>query len=104
ERPYSPVLGEFVHYDAEAWWRAAEDALDECGAHSADGIGLSGQLRGLVALALEDAPLGPAMLGMGTAEALVWLREHEPEQFGRIATVVPPKDFVRLRLTHDLAT
>jgi xylulokinase len=38
-----------------------------------------------------------------TAPKLVWVREHEPEIWSRIAHVVLPKDFVRLRLTGDLA-
>jgi xylulokinase len=38
-----------------------------------------------------------------TAPKLVWVREREPEVWSRIAHVLLPKDFVRLRLTGDLA-
>ena len=38
-----------------------------------------------------------------TAPKLMWLRSHEPEVWNQIAHVVLPKDFVRLRLTGDLA-
>ena len=38
-----------------------------------------------------------------TAPKLVWVREHEPEVWRRIAHFVLPKDFVRLRLTGDYA-
>jgi xylulokinase len=34
-----------------------------------------------------------------TAPKLVWVRDHEPEVWRRIAHVLLPKDFVRLRLT-----
>jgi xylulokinase len=38
-----------------------------------------------------------------TAPKLVWLREHEPETWRRIAHVLLPKDYVRLRLTGEHA-
>src|SRR5262245_34480932 len=45
----------------------------------------------------------PAMPGF-TAPKLLWLRQHEPQVFPRIATVLLPKDYVRYRLTGELAT
>jgi len=39
-----------------------------------------------------------------TAPKLLWLREHEPETYGRIHQVLLPKDYVRLRLTGESAT
>jgi xylulokinase len=38
-----------------------------------------------------------------TAPKLVWVRDHEPEVWARVAHVLLPKDFVRLRLTGDHA-
>ena len=38
-----------------------------------------------------------------TSPKLVWVREHEPEVWSRIAHVLLPKDYVRLRLTGELA-
>ena len=38
-----------------------------------------------------------------TAPKLLWLREHEPEVYGRIAHILLPKDYVRLRLTDEHA-
>jgi xylulokinase len=38
-----------------------------------------------------------------TAPKLLWLRNHEPEVYARIARVFLPKDYVRLRLTGDRA-
>lgn len=39
-----------------------------------------------------------------TAPKLVWMQEHEAELFGRIESVLLPKDYVRMRLTGDHAT
>ena len=38
-----------------------------------------------------------------TAPKLLWLRRHESELYGRIRHVLLPKDYVRLRLTGELA-
>jgi xylulokinase len=38
-----------------------------------------------------------------TAPKLLWLREHEPETYARIAHVLLPKDYVRLKLTGERA-
>lgn len=39
-----------------------------------------------------------------TLTKLLWVREHEPEIFKRIAHVLCPKDYVRMRLTGEYAT
>jgi xylulokinase len=38
-----------------------------------------------------------------TAPKLLWLRRHEPELYGRIRHVLLPKDYVRFRLSGELA-
>ena len=38
-----------------------------------------------------------------TAPKLVWVRNHEPDVWGRAAHVLLPKDYVRLQLTGDYA-
>ncbi len=38
-----------------------------------------------------------------TLTKLLWVREHQPETFARIAHVLCPKDYVRYRLTGELA-
>ena len=99
------------------------------------GIGLSGQMHGLVALDAAGAVIRPAILwndqrtgaecaeieervGLDrlieltgnraltgfTAPKLLWLRNHEPEAYARIARIMLPKDYVRLRLTGEWAT
>nr|WP_281381526.1 xylulokinase [Conexibacter arvalis] len=52
----------WAEQDPELWWAAAEAVLAEVGAADADGIGLSGQMHGLVALDRAGRPLRPAIL------------------------------------------
>jgi xylulokinase len=52
---------------------------------------------------LRDLTRNPALEGF-TLPKILWLREHEPQAFARLATVLLPKDFIRYRLTNTLAT
>lgn len=47
---------------------------------------------------------GNAALTGFTLPKVLWLREHEPDAFARVAHVLMPKDFIRFRLTGELAT
>ena len=98
------------------------------------GIGLSGQMHGLVALDADEQVLRPAILwndqrtgaeceeierriGLEqliaatgnraltgfTAPKLLWLEQHEPEIHERIAHILLPKDYVRLKLCGERA-
>jgi xylulokinase len=51
----------------------------------------------LIAITGNDALTG------FTAPKLVWVRDHEPETWDRVAHVLLPKDFVRLQLTGEHA-
>lgn len=95
-------------------------------------VGLAGQMHGATLLDSSDQPLRPAILWNDgrsgaeceelervepatrritanavqagfTAPKLLWVRKHEPDIFARTATVLLPKDYVRLRLTGDKA-
>ena len=120
----------------DLWWdatvQAVREAMDRAGASAGDvgGIGLTGQMHGLVVLDAADRVLRPSILwndqrtqaecdeirtvvGLErllattgndaltgfTAPKLAWVRNHEPDVFERIAHVLLPKDYVRLRLT-----
>ena len=48
--------------DPEQWWQASQTVLAELDAPAADGIGLTGQMHGLVALDAGRRPLRPAIL------------------------------------------
>jgi xylulokinase len=52
---------------------------------------------------LREWVCNPALEGF-TLPKVLWLRKHEPGAFGRVATVLLPKDFIRFRLTGTLAT
>ena len=45
----------------------------------------------------------PALAGF-TAPKILWVREHEPEVYARVAHVLLPKDYVRYRLSGVYAT
>jgi xylulokinase len=60
--PLSTPRPGWSEQDPDDWWRAAAEVLDECEADRALGIGLSGQMHGLVALDGDDRPLRPAIL------------------------------------------
>jgi xylulokinase len=132
--PLSTPRPGWSEQDPEDWWRATEEALDGLAADDVAGIGLSGQMHGLVTLDGADAVIRPAILwndqrtraecaeiedrvGLErlieltgnraltgfTAPKLLWLRKHEPDAYARIAHVMLPKDYVRLRLTGERA-
>ena len=93
------------------------------------GIGLSGQMHGAVTLDAGGNVLRPAILWNDTrahteaaeldampevrrlsgnivfpgftAPKLVWMARHEPDLFARVATVLLPKDYLRLWLTGE---
>jgi xylulokinase len=134
EYPLSiPRIG-WAEQDPEDWWRATERALERLGARDVAGIGLSGQMHGLVTLDASDRVIRPAILWNDgrtgaecaeieervgferlveltgnraltgfTAPKLLWLRRHEPDSYARIAHVLLPKDYVRLRLCGERA-
>src|SRR6266545_2024676 len=132
--PLSTPQPGWAEQDPENWWRAAESALAGLAVTDLAGIGLAGQMHGLVVLDERERVLRPAILwndqrtaaqcveieerlGLRrlveltgnralpgfTAPKLLWLRRHEPEVYERIAHVLLPKDYVRLRLTGERA-
>lgn len=125
----------------EDWWQAAQASIRQVikktniKPASIHGIGLTGQMHGLVLLDAQDQVLRPAILwndqrtaaaceqmtqkiGLSklihitgnpaltgfTAPKLLWLREHEPEVYRRIAHILLPKDYIRFKLSGDRAT
>jgi len=50
-----------------------------------------------------EATLNPVLTGF-TAGKIVWLRDQEPENYGRVRKVLLPKDYIRFRLTGEYAT
>jgi len=52
---------------------------------------------------LLELVANPALAGF-TAPKLLWVREHEPELWARVTTVLLPKDYLVYRLTGELGT
>jgi len=115
------------------WWTATCAALtetaDRAGGADIIGVGLSGQLNGMVLLDGDDRCLGNAIIwmdGRAAAEAadlsrrlgtvlrrdaktelsaiavmskLAWLARHEPERLSRTRSILLVKDYIAWRLT-----
>src|SRR5512142_293626 len=60
-------------------------------------------IRAVVGAARLISITGNDALAGFTAPKLVWVRDHEPDVWGRIRHVLLPKDYARLRLTGDYA-
>ncbi len=52
---------------------------------------------------LIELTCNPALTGF-TLPKLLWVRDHEPEIWARVRSVLLPKDYVRFKLTGDKAT
>ena len=122
----------------EDWWEGVTAgialvlATAGVDARRVAGVGLTGQMHGLVLLDGSGEVLRPCILWNDqrtakqcaeitervgarrvleltgnpvltgfTAPKLLWVREHEPEVYGRIAHVLLPKDYIRYRLTGE---
>ncbi len=137
---YQPQNG-YAEQEPEDWWKATKDGLvnviKSSGVNPSDikGIGLSGQMHGLVML--DDAcqvirrsiiwcdqrtsaeceeitnrvgleklmaiTASPALTGF-TASKILWVRNHEPENYAKCKHILLPKDYIRYRLTGEFAT
>ena len=116
------------------WWDAICEILplllDGYDARSVKGIGVAGQMHGLVVLDRDDRIIRPVILWNDgrteketdylnetigtetlfsytgniafagfTAPKLLWMREHEPENFASIHKIMLPKDYINYLLT-----
>jgi xylulokinase len=82
---------------ADAVLRPAILWNDQRTAAECDAIRVAVGRERLIAITGNDALTG------FTAPKLVWVRDHEPDVWQRVAHVLLPKDFVRLRLTGEHA-
>ncbi|MDC3313903.1 xylulokinase [Alphaproteobacteria bacterium] len=118
------------------WWKAVNDtaltlARDHASAMAdVRGIGLSGQMHGMVALDKNDDVLRPAILWNDTRNAAeakelddkfpdyreiggnavmpgftapkaLWMARHEADLFAKVATILLPKDYVRFLMSGE---
>jgi xylulokinase len=131
--PLSTPQPGWSEQDPDDWWRASEEALGELGVEPAavglSGqmhglVALDARERPLrpailwndqrTAVECDEIEervgrerlielTGNRALTGFTAPKLLWLRRHEPDVYARIAHVLLPKDYVRLRLTGERA-
>ena len=131
----------WAEQNPQDWWAATVTAvrgvLQSAGVRPEQvaGVGLTGQMHGLVLLDNRGEVLRPCIMWNDqrtgaqceaitekigpqgllqlianpvlpgfTAPKIVWVREHEPDVYSRIAHVLLPKDYIRYRLTGALAT
>ncbi|HEX2702824.1 MAG TPA: xylulokinase [Solirubrobacteraceae bacterium] len=129
--PLSVPRAGWAEQDPEDWWRAAQACLarlpdGDVGfsgqMHGLVVLGRGGvllrpailwndqrteaqcaEIERIVGLDRLIALTGNRALTGFTAPKLLWLREHEPETYAQIHHVLLPKDYVRYRLTGELA-
>ena len=137
---YQPHNG-WAEQDPLDWWKAVCETCRAVIAQSGvepsqiKGVGLSGQMHGLVMLDGQGEPLrksiiwcdqrtgaqceemtrlvgaekligitaNPAMTGF-TASKILWVRHHEPHLYEKCRHILLPKDYIRYKLTGEMAT
>lgn len=129
EYPMSHPHPLWAEQDPNAWWEAVQRSIEQVADGEVEAIGLTGQMHGLVLLDARGEVLRPCIMWNDqrteaqcaaisakadvlrltgnpvlpgfTAPKIVWVREHEPQVYARIAKVLLPKDYVRYRLTGE---
>ena len=128
-----PVSAPYTNWSEQApedWYAAAVEILRtlSCGREDQiKGVGIAGQMHGLVMLDEQDEVIRPAILwndgrsaqqtaylnSLGTLPALtgniafpgftapkiLWVKENEPENFARAKKICLPKDYLAYKLT-----
>ena len=136
EYPMSTPRPLWAEQNPADWWSATVSSIrcvlsdDGVKPDQVIGVGLTGQMHGLVLLDAQGSVLRPCIMWNDqrtsaqcaaitqtvgadrvlqltgnpvlpgfTAPKILWVREHEPDVYCRIAAVLLPKDYVRYRLT-----
>lgn len=131
----APQIG-WAEQDPRDWWRANCAAIKEClqlariSPDEVAGVGLTGQMHGMVLLDAAGEVLRPAIIWCDqrteaqgraitekigarrlieltanpaltnfTLTKIWWVRQHEPQIWSRVRTVLLPKDYARFRMT-----
>ncbi len=130
----------YAEQDPQIWWnhtvRTIGEALENAGIRPEDltGIGLSGQMHGLVALDENWQPIMPSIIWMDQRSAketreikelaedlletellnqpgagmmicsLLWLKKYQRQTYDKIRCVMLPKDYIRYRLTGTIGS
>jgi xylulokinase len=130
----------WAEQNPEDWWKATSEGIRELLGTSGlagtevQGIGLGGQMHGLVLLDKDDNVLMPALLWCDqrtqdecdyiteklgdrlskytgnkaltgfTAPKVLWVKRNRPEIYEKISHVLLPKDYIRFKLTGEYAS
>ncbi len=131
----------WAEQEPQDWWRASAAAITgvlktaNVDGSAIQGIGLSGQMHGLVLLDEAGEVIRPALIWCDqrsqpqvdfinakvgaqnvvrwtanpvltgfTLPKLLWVRDNEPQSFARVRHFLLPKDYVRFKLTGELAS
>jgi len=136
---YTPKPGWSEQYPQD-WWNATIKAMKivlektRIDPKSVEGIGLTGQMHGLVIIDKEFKVIRPAILWNDqrtaeeasyinnlfgkrvieitgskvhtgfTAPKILWVKRHEPSNFSKIYKFMLPKDYIGFKLTGDIVT
>lgn len=128
----------YVQQNPQDWWEATKKAIGQAIKKSdipvdkIQGIGLSGQMHGMVVLDEKREVIGPAIIHLdarSTEErkliqekaadllhsellnrpstgmvicSLLWMKHNQPELYEKVAYVLLPKDYIRLKLTGEI--
>lgn len=141
EYPMFQPRNGWAEQDPRDWWNATcetcRDVIAQAGINAADikGVGISGQMHGLVMLdkdgglirnaiiwcdgrtgdeckyitnkvgreRLIEITANPALTGF-TAGKILWVRNHEPQNYERCTHILLPKDYIRYMLTGEFAS
>lgn len=140
EYPFETPFPLWSEQEPALWWKATKESIKKVIAETREdpkeikGIGLTGQMHGLVLLDKQGKVLRPALLWNDqrtgaqcdtirskigrekliritgndaltgfTAPKILWVQEHEPEIWEQVRHILLPKDYVRYKLTGELA-
>lgn len=141
EYPLNTPKPKWAEQDPEDWWKATVSSIkkvikdSKISPENISGLGLSGQMHGLVLIDKDYNVLRPAILWCDvrtteqchyitekvgkdllvkstcnpalegfTAPKLIWVRDNEPKIYDKAYKMLLPKDYVRFRLTGEIAS
>lgn len=129
----------WTEQNPEDWWDASKKSIQSVASivkkDEIEGIGLTGQMHGLVTLNNSHEVVRPCIMWNDqrtvkeceeitskigfdklikitgnqvltgfTAPKILWIKNNEPDNYNKIKKILLPKDYIRFRLTGELAT
>jgi xylulokinase len=129
----------WTEQNPEDWWEASKKSIRSVASKvkkdEIEGIGLTGQMHGLVTLddnlnvvrpcimwndqrTVKESEEITSKIGFDklikitgnqvltgfTAPKILWIKNNEPDNYNKIKKILLPKDYIRFRLTGELAT